>query len=119
MMFSLGRILLTLVFLLWSLLLLGGSGLIGWAGDGLAGVLAQMHLGWLASAAAGIGKAIIMIVWIVSAIIYAIFFVLAGQLRRAAQQAARTSESSSRPSSQPSSQGDPITLNRESDGSYR
>ncbi len=114
-MFSVARILLTLAFLVWSLLLLGGSGLVGWIGDGLAGLLTQVHLSWLANAAAGLGKALILIVWIVSAMIFAVFFAITGRIATAAKEAARA------PSTYQQRQGGgdaTVTLERGKDGSY-
>jgi hypothetical protein len=114
-MFSLARVLLTIAFLFWSLLLLGGSGLVGWIGDGLSGLLTQIHLGWLASAAAGLGKALILIVWIASAIVYAVFFAMTGQISRAVQASVKAAQQST---DHPDTRAT-VTLERAPDGSYR
>jgi hypothetical protein len=116
-MFSPARILLTLAFLLWTILLLGGSGLVGWIGDGLAGVMSQIHLGWLASAAAGLGKALIFFIWFISAIFFAIFFSLSGQIGRIVQASTRAAEQQSRKT--PAADKATVTLERDADGSYR
>jgi hypothetical protein len=113
-MFSLARVLLTLAFLCWSLLLLGGSGLVGWIGDGLAGLLTQIHLGWLANAAAGLGKALLLIVWIVSAIVYAIFFAMTGQIGRVVQASVRAA----RDQQSTPNDGATVTLERDVDGTF-
>jgi hypothetical protein len=116
-MFSPARILLTLAFLLWTILLLGGSGLVGWIGDGLAGLLTQIHLGWLANAAAGLGKALIFLIWVVSAIFFAIFFSLSGQLGRIVQAGQRAAQQQAR--ERPAADTATVTLERDADGSYR
>ena len=109
-MFSLARGLLTFLFLMWSLLLLGGGSLIGLVGDGLASLLSGAGLAWLASGAEGLGKALVFIVWITSACVYGVFFALLGKLRLPV------------PVMRPEAQapvGDAVTLNRDKDGVYR
>jgi hypothetical protein len=113
-MFTLSRVVLTLLFLLWSLLLLGGSGLIGLVGDGLAHLLSGIGLAWLASAAEGLGKALVLIIWIVSALFFAIFFFAAGQISAILRRTVREqqNEGAGRASGI-------VTLERDGDGVYR
>jgi hypothetical protein len=86
---SRARLGLILIFMLWSLLLFGGSGAIGWIGSGLAQLLAQIHLGWLGSIAAGLGKLLLFFIWFASAGVFALLFAATGQLGRAVQEAMR------------------------------
>jgi hypothetical protein len=108
---SRARLGLVALFALWSLLLFGGSGVIEWIGDGLVQMLAHIHLGWLGTILAGLGKALIFIIWLISACAFAIFFSLTGQLRRAMQAQA------AKPSGQTTDAT--VTLKRAPDGSYR
>lgn len=101
---SFGRIFLTLMFLFWSLLLLGSSGIVGLLGDGLALLLSGIGLSWLAGAAAGLGKAILLVIWIVSACVYGVFFALLGARLVPPGQAAEPGQ---------------VTLHRDADGVYR
>jgi membrane protein implicated in regulation of membrane protease activity len=111
MMFSPPRLGLTLAFLLWSLLLLGGSGMIGWVGDGLAQLLANIHLGWLASIIASFGKLLLLILWLISAILFALGITLAGRLQKAASATKHGSPQNANTTT--------VTLERDTDGSYR
>jgi hypothetical protein len=109
------RIALVVAFALWSLLLFGGSGLVGWIGDGLAQLLTNIHLGWLGTIAAGLGKALIFIIWLFSAMIFSILFAMTGQLRAAVQASQRRAQSQPGESAEEAT----VTLERGPDGSFR
>ncbi len=113
---SRARISLLVAFTLWSLLLFGSSGLIDWIGHGLVQWLAHIQLGWLGTILAGLGKALIFIIWFFSAIIFAIFFALTGRLRRALQDAAHHAPSATSNNQMPDTT---VTLERAPDGSFR
>ncbi len=98
--------------------MLGSSGLVGWLGEGLAQLLANISLGWLASAVAGIGKALILFVWIISAILYALFFAMTGQIGRAMQNGIPMAAQQT-PASPTKTDSATVTLERAPDGSYR
>lgn len=108
---SRARLGLAAVFTVWSLLLFGSSGVIEWIGNGLVQLLAHIHLGWLGGVLAGLGKALIFIIWLISACAFAIFFALTGQLRRAMQAPSPTSTTQTADAT--------VTLERAPDGSYR
>jgi hypothetical protein len=108
---SRARLGLVAAFTLWSLLLFGSSGVIEWIGNGLVQLLAHIHLGWLGSIIAGLGKALIFIIWLISACAFVIFFALTRQLRRAMQAPSPTSTSQVADAT--------VTLERAPDGSYR
>jgi hypothetical protein len=105
---SRARLGLITIFALWSLLLFGGSGAIGWIGAGLAQLLAQIHLGWLGSIAAGLGKLLLFFIWLASAGVFALLFAATGHFNRAAPQA--------RPDDAANTT---VTLERTPDGGYR
>jgi hypothetical protein len=113
---SRARLSIIAVFILWSLLLFGGAGAIGWIGDGLAQLLAHIHLGWLGSIAAGFGKALIFLIWLVSAGIFALLLATTGQLGRTVKEAMRAQRQQSTPDDVVEAT---VTLERGPDGSYR
>jgi hypothetical protein len=109
---SRARISLLALFALWSVLLFGSSGLIEWIGNGLVQLLAHIHLGWLGTILTGLGKALIFIVWLASAILFTFGFTVAGRLSKAASAAANHGSPQNATTTT-------VTLERDTDGSYR
>jgi hypothetical protein len=113
---SRARLSLAIVFVVWSLLLFGGVGAIGWLGDGLAGLLAHIHLGWLGAIAAGFGKIVIFLIWFISLGLFALLFATTSQLGRVVQDARRAQRQQTTPYEVTEAT---VTLERGPDGNYR
>jgi hypothetical protein len=114
-MFSAARIVWTLMFLAWSLLLLGAGGLVGWAGDGLGALMTSINMDWLASALAGLGKLVLFLIWLPTALLFALVFAMMGMNGRFVMH-----HPGAAPAASPAPAGSgTVTLERGADGVYR